>query len=68
MKRLLFHLVMQFAELMLALLNVFMWAPHRAVNFFGRIRDWAWLKLQNMEDEADDDQNDTDKGDNNHGA
>jgi hypothetical protein len=69
MKRLLFLLVMQFAEFMLALLNVFMWVPTRAVNFFDDLKSWAWLKLQNMDDEAaDDDENDSDTEDKNHGA
>lgn len=60
MKRLLLTLVMEFAEFILALLNVFMWVPFRVMHFIEGVRNWAWQKLQNLDRDANDEESDED--------
>ena len=50
MKRLYLRVVMQSAELVLALLDAGLWPPRWVVWRVEGVRDWAWMKLQNMED------------------
>ncbi len=51
MKRLSYLLVMQAASLLLALMDVLLWPPRSLVFRVENVRDWAFLKLQNMEDD-----------------
>ena len=46
MKRLLFSIVMNFAGLMLAILDAFLWVPSGMVRLFEWLRDWAIVNLE----------------------
>ena len=58
MKRLLFLLVMQSASLALAMLDVSLWVPHWLVDCFEAVRDWAWMKIQNMDEHKSEEEDD----------